>query len=425
MTLLDAIEAATHSRSKRSASLRLCIAILSVFVIISSFHFFGAPRIEVGHQERVPDFEVFYLVGQLTLNGEVEKAYSFATAGKLQAAAFGIEAYLPWAYPPQYDLLVALLALLPLGPAYLLFICLTLSGYILTLKNIYTDGLVTTLIVCSIIIFITIKCGQNGFLTGTLIGLACLAFQRSSASAGVFLGLLIFKPHLAVAFAVYTIVNRRWAAVIAAIATIFLTSAASTGLLGWGIWSAFLNGIREAQFFLEHGAYPLYRMVSIYASVYTISSSALAAIAAQALTATAALVTVVVASRRLSIRQALGFTAIASLLISPYVYDYDLPVMGIGFALLLKDLVRLGSSRERLLVYGLTFLAGFWSFAQSLRLSFSAGHDTLSLGGIIIVINYAIIWRIIRRDVLGEEPSRSAEGHSPIFEHQRVLREHL
>jgi len=46
---------------------------------------------------------------------------------------------------------------------------------------------------------------------------------------------MVIKPHLAVAFAVYAAVNRRWGAIFAAAATLALTSALATVLLGTGV----------------------------------------------------------------------------------------------------------------------------------------------------------------------------------------------
>ena len=43
---------------------------------------------------------------------------------------------------------------------------------------------------------ITIGCGQNGFLTGALIGLVCLNVERRQLLAGLALGAMVIKPHL-------------------------------------------------------------------------------------------------------------------------------------------------------------------------------------------------------------------------------------
>jgi Glycosyltransferase family 87 len=273
------------------------------------------------------DFDAFYLVGQMVWRGEIEKAYYFATMAQAQKDFTGSQSFMSWTYPPQFDLLVALLALLPLGVAYSLFTAGTLVAYLMTLRRLGGESFAPVLIVLFPAICITIACGQNGFLTATLIGLTCLGFQRRRALAGLPLGLMIIKPHLAIAFAVYTLVTRRWSTALVAIATVVTTSALATILLGPEVWLAFLGGMREARIFLEHGYYPLFRMISPYAALHSFGFPAMIAIAAQVLVAAFSLSVVCLAVyRRLEFRQSLGLTAIASLLISPYAYDYDLPI---------------------------------------------------------------------------------------------------
>jgi hypothetical protein len=63
-------------------------------------------------------------------------------------------------------------------------------------------------------------------------------------------------------------------------------------------------------------------------------------------------------------------------LISPYAYDYDLPVLGIGLALLLPEIVQFGSERERATIYGLIFIAEIYGFAASISTA-TAGRERL------------------------------------------------
>ena len=92
----------------------------------------------------------------------------------LQKTLSNSETFQPWTYPPQFDVLVAPLALLPMGLAYSVFTVSTLAAYLATLKRIAAENFVPALILLAPITVITIGCGQNGFLTGTLIGLTCL-----------------------------------------------------------------------------------------------------------------------------------------------------------------------------------------------------------------------------------------------------------
>lgn len=398
MTFVDVIEIARSSATKRAGYFRVIFLIIALVLIFTAAEFSGV-RVRAKHT--LVDFDVFYIAGQLVWRGAIEQAYHFATMLQLQKSFSGSSAFMPWTYPPQFDLLLAPLALLPLGLAYSVFMVATVAAYLATLKRIAAENFVPVLILLAPVIVITIRCGQNGFLTGTLIGLTCLGLQAGSPLAGLPLGLMVIKPHLAVAFAVYALVNRRWGTVLVAAMTVAATTALATVLLGPAVWMAFLDGVKEARVFLEHGFYPLFRMISVYAVVRSSGFSALVATGAQLVVAVSALGVVVLASFQLSRRQSLGVTAIATLLISPYAYDYDLLVLGIGLGLLLPDLAGRGTARERLALYALTLFIGVFSLIQISLQSESdkaIGDDMqLSLGGLALVAILALTCRILRR----------------------------
>jgi hypothetical protein len=232
---------------------------------------------------------------------------------------------------------------------------------------------------------------------------------------------MVIKPHLAAALATYTLASRRWGSVGIAAATVVATSALATILLGTSIWSAVLAGTNEAKVFLENGMYPLFRMVSVYAALYTLGLSAKMAVIAQAVIAALSLAMICHAAyRKAPPRQLLGLTAITSLVISPYAYDYDLPIYGVGFALLLPDLLRLARESERIILYALSLFTAFFGTLQSLRLEVAFGSDAaraaidessspVSLAGLTLVVTLVLLWRILRRDgaLSGEVQSTS------------------
>jgi len=399
MTFVELIEISRSCEAKRRTYLVIILCALALIFAISVAEFSGFSL--SGKARELVDFDDFYIAGQLVWRGEIDKAYRFATMSEMQKAISGTEFFLPWTYPPQFDLLVAPLALLPLAMAYALFVSATLGAYLLTLRRIGGTNFVSALIVMCPAILITIKCGQNGFLTGTLIGLACLGLQANSAWAGLPLGLMIVKPHLAIGFALYTLVTRRWGTAIVAAATVLATSVIATVLLGASVWTAVFDGAKEARIFLEQGFYPLHRMISTYAVLRSLQAPAFVAMAAQICVALGALGVIAFASRRLNVRQSLGVTAIASLLISPYAYDYDLPILGIGFAFLLPDLVCQGSERERLSLYCLAIFVGIFGVAQAEQLPDAArnsvGAAPLSLAGLALAAMLALSCRILLR----------------------------
>jgi hypothetical protein len=234
---------------------------------------------------------------------------------------------------------------------------------------------------------------------------------------------MIIKPHLAVAFAVYTLVNRRWGTALVAAATVAATSALATVLLGPAVWTDFLDGVKEARIFLEHGFYPLFRMVSVYAVIRSLGLPAPIASTAQILIAILALGMVVLATRRFSPRQALGVTAIATLLISPYAYDYDLSILGIGLGLLLADLVSLGTDRERLALYASSLFIGIFSIVQTVIASKTDPDKVigesihLSLGGLAVVVILALTWHILLRGQERRAGSIEVSVKTPTYAH--------
>jgi hypothetical protein len=362
------------------------------------------------------DFDAFYLAAQMVWRGEIQQAYHFSMFTRAQEAYFGAPRFLPWAYPPQFNVLIAPLALLPYGMAYGLFTAATMTAYLLTLKRLAGEGFALVVLATSPAILITVLCGQNGFLTGAFIGLACLALQHRRALAGLPLGLMIIKPHLAVAYAVYLLMTRRWAAIAVGVLTVAATSAVTTLLLGTDIWDAFIAGAQEARAFLAEGKYPLPRMVSLYAVLRSFGSSAATAFAGQAATALLVLAIVcLVAHRRLPVRQSLGITAIASLLVSPYAYDYDLPILGVGLALLLPDVLR-GSRREQAAVFVLSFMTCAIGLVQTfLRLkapveaiAMAGDNMALSVAGLTLLAVLGLAWTISGRSrSLASEARRS------------------
>jgi hypothetical protein len=141
------------------------------------------------------DFDAFYLAAHMVWRGEVHQAYDFPMFTRAQEAFFGAPRFLPWAYPPQFNLLIAPLAFLSYGAAYSVFTSATMAAYLLTLKRLSGNGFAVIMLATSPAILVTILCGQNGFLTGTLVGLTCVGLQGRNASAGLPLGLMIIKPH--------------------------------------------------------------------------------------------------------------------------------------------------------------------------------------------------------------------------------------
>lgn len=360
-------------------------------------------RLGAWQQRNIVDFDAFHIIAQRVWLGDVDQAYRFDKFVNMQReASGGTDSFMPWTYPPQFDLFVAPLAFLPNGVAYFIFTATTLAFYLLMLRSIATSYFALVLVILFPAIQITMSCGQNGFLTAGLIGLVCLFIEKRQVLAGLALGLMVIKPHLAIAFAVYAVLTRRWIVVLTAGTVVLTSSLVCTAIFGFQVWTGLLQGVHDSAIFLERGYYPLYRMISLYAALRTAGLPAWAAFMGQAMVAASALAIMAIALyREFPTRWTLGLTAMVSVAISPYVYDYDFPIFGIGLALLLPELTKAAREGERAIIYIAPIVIGAYGNLQSSRLGTSDMNveclDVLSIAGFALVSLIGLIFMILLR----------------------------
>ena len=397
MTFVEIMESSGDARPKRKYYLAGLGTLYALVILLSAARFAGWPF--EGWRGQLVDFHDFYIAAVLTADGHAERAYNFTDLITEQRRLFGAWGMMPWTYPPQFDLLVAPLSRLPIGAAYALFASLTLGAYALTIRRLAPGQLLQLFLLIAPAIVVTARCGQNGFLTGALIGATAIGLLQGRAWAGLPLGLMVIKPHLAVAFALHVLISRRYNVALVAAMVVAFTSLVATIAFGFDIWPAFFGAVKEAGGFLARGLYPHYRMVSGYAMARSLGFSSAVGAAVQLVFAAAGLVATALAVIRFNPRQAIGVAAIASVMISPYAYDYDLPVYGVGVAMLLGDLSRYGAPRERFALYVYVLCVQITAFVLAIRADWLGPlHPApVSIACLTVVATLFTAWRILER----------------------------
>ena len=359
-----------------------------------------------GRLQGITDFDAFYVAGLMYWDNDLVAAYHFRTLFEAQQRFTGTTSFMPWTYPPPFNLVTLLLASLPIGLAYLLFTGATFLAYMAVLRRIAGAhaGFVTFAILPAIAM--NIRTGQNGFMTGALIGVFLLAYVRGSAGGGVALGLMVFKPHLAVGSALLALLDARWGRVFAAGATVLALLAASTWVFDPRIWPAFAGAVREASQFMAAGYYPFFRMTSVYALLHSFGAPPGVALGAQvALLALACAVIVAAALRAPDRRVVAAIVAFCSPLFSPYSYDYDLTVLGLAIAFLMPVLGERMPERNLWMLVGASWIATGSGFVTTLlheatgrgaTASFGEAADLLSLGFVGLALLAIMGWRWLR-----------------------------
>lgn len=396
--------------------LRLAVAIVLVLALLATVSaiFFQAPQL-VGSSKVLTDYDAFYVAGRLALEGNADQAYRLDTMFAAQEAFTGKRSFMPWTYPPPFTLFVAALASLPIGVGFLLFISLSFAFYLYVVHRIagrFTPGVLMVMLPTLLLLTRT---GQNGFLTGGLIGLFLLAFLQRKPGAGLPLGLMVIKPHLAVGITVMTLAERRWQSVAIAALTVIALLLTSTAALGPDVWRGFIDGIAESGSFLRDGYYPLFRMTSLYATAHTLGTGASAALAIQAAGALSAVAALLWLWRRgTSGNRLAAAICCVSLFVSPYNYDYDLTLLGLAVAFVLPELAERTRPSEQTALFVLTWIATGYGLGVSLfvpedtviRLGDpKSGARSLSLMApmLLLVIGAAIA--VLRRDPLASPPA--------------------
>lgn len=289
------------------------------------------------------DFQVFHIAGQLAWQGDLATAYHSDRFWPYTRALTHSPDRMFWPYPPHFNMVAALLALMPLWLSYVVFTGGSLLGYALALRRLAGAqyGLVLALLLPAIMI--NIRIGQNSLLIGALAAWFASLALTGRTLAGVPLGLLTVKPQFLPGIGLYLLLRGQWRIIIAGGLVAMLALGTATLLLGVGVWRDWLNVTGEIGGFLFEGVYQYHRMTSLFAVLFVLSGDPHLAMAVQIGFAAVLALGLLVASRRgWPPRQLLAAAIMASMLMSPYGYDYDLPVIGAAIALLVPDLVLRG-----------------------------------------------------------------------------------
>lgn len=341
--------------------------------------FFVAPAITVLLNPRLMDaahwfvggdFMCPYAASTAALHGNAASVYNLHRLAPLESAVTGDSGVMGgegFYYPPTYLLLVLPLSLLPFVVSWLTFEAITLLGYLAVLRRIAPRRIAWWLAIAFPSVAMNFVYGQNAFLTTALLGGGLLLLESEPYVAGTLFGLMTFKPQLALLIPLALIAGRRWRAMAATAASTILFAAASTAVFGGSIWIAFLGSIHFAQkVVMESGTVGFSSLVSVFAAVRMWGGNVHLAYACQgmiAIYAALAVIWVWRSDRRFALKAAaLGA---GSVMVSPYVLQYDLVLLALPIAWVAMDGLEHGFMPYDKLVLLLTWFMPRYSYSLS------------------------------------------------------------
>ena len=286
------------------------------------------------------DFVNVWAAGRLVLDGHPALAYDWDIQKQIEIAVLGQDfpGNIAWHYPPPFLFVATLLAKFPYPVAFLGWMAISLLPYLAVMRAIVGRHLGLMLAVALPMVFANVMIGQNGFLTAALIGGTLYLMPARPVLAGVCLGLLSYKPQYGLLFPLVLIAAGQWKVFVSAGITAILLALASWLAFGAESWQAFFHWLPMAsQAFLSEGRAAWWKLQSILALVRYFGGTGSLAWAFQwVLTASVAIVLALMWRSRVPYTLKAAALAAGTLLTTPYLYMYDMVVLAIPIAFLVR-----------------------------------------------------------------------------------------
>jgi hypothetical protein len=244
-----------------------------------------------------------------------------------------------YSYPPTLLILTAPLALLPYVPGLFIWLGAGWFAFYRALHLAMRGGRSLLFAMATPAVLINALGAQNGTWTAALFGFGLGLLDRRPFLAGGVLGLLVYKPHLAVLIPLALLAGRRWRALAAAvIVSVGLTVAAAV-CFGPEIFADYLRQVTWLRHvILEDGTGVWHRMVSVFVAARRLGADVPTAYLIQSVAACGAAFAVIALWFRDASPALRNATLIlGTCLATPYVQDYDLVFGALVVAWLWSD----------------------------------------------------------------------------------------
>jgi hypothetical protein len=285
------------------------------------------------------DYTGVYAAGQLTLHGEPLAAYDWerhkAAQHELDRNPNG--GFYPWPYPPSLLLVAAALALLPYYFSMLAWTLATFAAFVGAIARITTSRRDTLLMLAAPAAWLNLYIGQNGALTAALVGFGMIFLPARPVVAGIFIGRLSIKPHLGILVPVALLAGGYYRAFAAAALTVVTLVIVTSAAFGIEPWLALPEQLQRVAM-LAKTTGDTAKIQSVFGMARSLGISADHALWLQGAVVAALVATIAWLWSRRDVSFDLKAAALAAAmtLASPYQFVYDLVILTIAQAFLLR-----------------------------------------------------------------------------------------
>lgn len=276
------------------------------------------------------DFVNTWMGARAALDGRISDLFHLFTYQKNLTAALGPMPPHNWSYPPNLLLFIWPLGFLSYLPALAAWSAAGYAAYLGAVANLNRNRKYLAFAAIAPAIGINLFSGQNGFFTAALLIMVFRFWDERPFLAGVFLGLMLYKPHLVVLFPLALALSGRWRVFISAGMTAAVLIAVTALFFGHDVWGEYFRLVVPVQnAVMRYGTGFETMMPSAFMNARLFHVSYATAWAVQIPFTLLALVITVLAFRK-SRDPLLSYALLvtASFVVSPYGFDYDMVVFG-------------------------------------------------------------------------------------------------
>jgi hypothetical protein len=276
------------------------------------------------------DFCHYWVAGRLAMAGEPAAVYDFFRLQAFGQAVGGIHVGIPWFNTPIFLMLVLPFSLIPYHAALFLWILITFSGYLIIIRLLAPAPQFTWLALAFPSALLNINYGQNGFLSVIFLGGGLALLDRFPMAAGIFFGLMTYKPQLALLIPIALVAGRRWKPLVAMLVTSGALMGASALLFGINVWGVFFQKIMLMLGALKGGqiatniSLPFWKMPTVLSAVESLGAGFITAAVFQVIIGLAAIAIVSwVWHSKASPAIRSATLVLGTFLVTPYAFVYD------------------------------------------------------------------------------------------------------
>lgn len=261
-----------------------------------------------------------------------------------------------YSYPPVSYPIAQFLALFPYPLALTIWFAATGALFYHAAKPWWPSGAGPAwLVLLTPAALLNIWAGHYGFLVGALFLMGWQRTDDRPIQAGLFFGLMLIKPHMAILVPFVLLARKKWPVIASSAATVAVLVIATTLAYGWAAWEGYLfrTGAVQASMIDAGKAFFGFMSTSFATAALRLTDSWSVAIIGQILLASIAIGVLILAVRRNVPTPQLGLlTATATFLVLPYAFAYDLTAVAVAAVVTIAS-TRSDEKQHRWAVYGL------------------------------------------------------------------------